>query len=286
MSYHLALRSLQRSCLTPGVGGFVDCIFHSLAGEHPAAKLQLQLQEADSRRLTLTNISDGLSELLAVDLNPVGNVLRLANNDLAYVRTWDFYNQVGNVVAKVGFDSIKRAEAFHKKIASSHISRGEMVRLATSHENVAESYRQVLEVQLRKNSTPQNQIQRIEDSRVSTVARIFGMDALIVELSEYFEAHPKSKVSHACVSLGVHARTAERQLSQMGLTIVMLKRACMLSRATREILWSDRPYSEIAFRSGYTHAAHLGKAISFATGGMSPSFVRSLVRSTSFTSEC
>lgn len=278
MSYHLAMRSLQLSCLTPGVGSFVDCIEHSLAGEHPAWKLRLQMQTSNSYRLTLGSITDRLGELLAVDLNPVGHAFRLATNDLTYRRAWGFYNERGNVVSKVGYDGSRQLDEAALRETNLQATRAEKIIVAASHEKLFSSYHNVLLTQLHKNQDLVIRGRKLEDSRVSAVARIFGVGQLIAELSEFFEEFPAAKVSHACKKLSVHPRLVERRMNELGITAVKLKRACMLSRATHQVLWSNRSFSEIATNCGYTHGAHLSRVVFFATGGMTPSFLRSLTQ--------
>ena len=274
MSYHLSMRNLQMSCLTPGVGSFVDCIEHSLAGEHPAWKLQRQMQTSDSLRLTLGSATERTRELLAVDLNPVGQAMRLATNDNAWQRMWSFYNERGNVVSKVDYKDQLGSEIL---IEGEQMTRAEKRIIANCHEKLRISLRDVLSAQPRQNESSLVRVRKLEDARVSSVARIFGVGQLVAELSEFFEQFPAAKVSDACKILSVHPRLIERRMHELGITAVKLKRACMLSRATHQILWSNRSFGEIALNSGYTHGAHLSRVIFFATGGMTPSFLRSLV---------
>lgn len=264
------MRSLQLSCLTPGVGSFVDCIEHSLAGEHPAWKLQRQMQISDSFRLTIGSVTERVRELLAVDLNPVGQALRLATNDKTWRRVWAFYNERGNVVSKADYENCRLLE--------SGMARGQKRTIANSHEKVFVSFCDVLAAQPRKNENSLVRVRQLEDARVSSVARIFGVGQLVAELSEFFEEFPAAKVGDACKMLSVHPRLIERRMHELGITAVKLKRACMLSRATHQILWSDRSFGEIALNCGYTHGAHLSRVFFFATGGMTPSVVRNLVQ--------
>lgn len=271
MSYHVALRSLQLSQRTKGTGTFADCIQHGLQGDHPASKLRQQIQSSSNHRLAVNSLSDRIGELLAVDLNPVGQAVRLANNDATYHRVWDFYNHTGNVVDKVPYSKVRQYDAGNQ--LSSH--DGRMIEIVM-HEKILEGYQNVLGLLLRSNQNHHTRINKIRDSRVSVVARIFKAGNIVVELGEFFEAFPHAKVSDACLKLGIHPRALERQLQEFGITAVMLKRACMLASASHEILWGERSFAEIAKRHGYTDGAHLGHSVAMATGGMTPSIVRSL----------
>ena len=278
MSYHLAMRSLQLSGSTTAVGTFVDCIEHSLAGEHPASMLQKQMQISESYKPTFTAVADSLSQLLAVDLNPVGHVLRLASNETTYRRTWDFYNERGNVVSKFEFSGTSYFDEVPLRRVDLQTIRNERKIVSDSHEKILSSFHDVLSRQLRNCQDLVSRSRRLEDSRVSAVARIFGMGQLISEFCELFEEFPAANVSTACKLLSVHPRLVERRMKELGITAVKLKRACMLSLATHQILWSDRNLNEIAIACGYTHGAHLSNAFVVATGGMTPSFIRGLVK--------
>ena len=279
MSYHLAMRSLQMSCSVPSVGTFVDCIEHSLAGEHPASKLQMQMQISERHKPSLNDVTDSLGQLLAVDLNPVGHVLRLARNELTFRRTWNFYNERGNVVSKTDFVGTSCVDEPSASQIDLRASGGETKIVSDSHEKILSSYKDVLSRQLRNCHDLVSRGRRLEDSNVSAVARIFGMGQLISEFCEFFEEFPAANVGTACHKLAVHPRLVERRMRELGITAVKLKRACMLSRATHQILWGERSFNEIAIACGYTHGAHLSRAFSVATGGMTPSVLRSLVRS-------
>ena len=271
------MRSLQLSCLTPGVGSFVDCIEHSLAGEHPAWKLQRQMQTSDSFRLTVGSVTERLRELLAADLNPVAHAVRFATNDNTWRRTWDFYNERGNVVSKADYENSRRSES-GVLVEDVQTTRAEKRIIANSHEKVLVSMCNVLATQPQTNENSLVRMRKLEDARVSSLARIFGVGQFVAELSGFFEEFPAAKVGDACKMLSVHPRLLERRMHELGITAVKLKRACMLSRATHQILWSHRSFGEIALNCGYTHGAHLSRVVFFATGGMTPSVLRNLVQ--------
>ena len=275
MSYHLAMRSLQLSCSQRGVGTFVDSIEHALVGDHPAMQLQQRMLGVDAQRVSLTSISDRIGELLAVDLNPFGQMLRLATNDTSFKNAWDAYNDLGNVVSKIGFEENK---SYALDCLDSNCSPSERMGVLSVHEKIRSGLHAVLINQLRRNKDERVRKSSLEDSKVSAVSRIFGAGQLILELAEFFEEFPKAKVSEACLRLSIHPRLLERRMLELGLSAVKLKRACMLSRASHEILWSNRSLSEIAQSCGYSHGAHLSHAVHCATGGMSPSILRSIVR--------
>jgi AraC-like DNA-binding protein len=236
------------------------------------------MQTAECHRLTIGSVTDRLGELLAVDLNPVGHALRLAFDDVTYRRIWGFFNERGNVVSKIGYDGSRVPDHVELSEVELQSTRGEKKNVLDAHEKMLFSYQNVLLMQLRQNQDPRLRDWKLEDSKVSAVARIYGAGQLILELSEFFEEFPAAKVSDACRSLTVHPRLLERRMNELGMTAVKLKRACMLSRATHEILWGQRSFGEIAKNCGYSHGAHLNRAVYLATGGMTPSFLRSLVR--------
>lgn len=271
MSYHLAMRSLQLSCLTPGVGSFVDCIEHSLVGDHPALQLKQQMLSADAQRITLTSISERMGKLIAVDLNPFGLCIRLASSEVSVSKAWDAYNKNGNVVAPVGFNVKNSIVGLNFQG-----SKSEARVISANHEKVRYSLQGVLENQIRKNQDKTIRTRKTEDARVSAICRIYGVDQLVLELSEFFEENPKAKISDACQRLSIHPRFLERRMHDVGISAIKIKRACMLSLATHQILWSNRSFHDIAVRCGYSHGAHLSHAVHMATGGMSPSLIRGL----------
>lgn len=275
MSYHLAMRSLQLSCSERGVGTFVDSIEHALVGDRPAWELQQKMLKSDAQRVSLASISDRMGELLAVDLNPFGQMLRLATNDGSLKRAWDVYNDLGNVVSKVGFEGNKSHSV---DLFDAQCSNSEKNNILSVHEKIRSGLHAILINQVRRNQDVRARKNRLETCKVSAVSRIFGAGQLILELAEFFEEFPKAKVSEACQRLSIHPRLLERRMLELGLSAVKLKRACMLSRASHEILWSNRSLSEIAVGCGYSHGAHLSHAVHCATGGMSPSTVRSFVQ--------
>ncbi len=113
MSYHLALRSLLTARRAIGRNRFADCLRHSLQGEVAAVHLRSEFHQSAHQELTVTSISDRIGELLAVDLNPVGQVMRLSRTERAYHGIWDAYNQKGNVVARVAYGAGRRAPALY-----------------------------------------------------------------------------------------------------------------------------------------------------------------------------
>lgn len=279
MSYHLALRSLLTARRAICGDRFADCVRHSLMGDVSAAHLRNELHQSTHKELTVTSISDRLGELLAVDLNPVGHVLRLSRTERAYHGLWDAYNQRGNVVARVAYGSGRRSPALHAS-SSCHVHHGQGARRIEErmHERLLESYQSVTSARLLGNiRNSRSWSDHVADARVSAVARILGAGQLVVELCQFFEMFPHAKVQDACVRLGAHPRTVERRMRELGITAVMLKRVCMLTSATHDILWTQRDFDDIAKRHGYTDGAHLCKTVSMATGGITPSMCRSFV---------
>lgn len=248
-------------------------------GDVSAAHLRSEMHQSAYRELTVTSISDRLGELLAVDLNPAGQVLRLSRTERAYHGLWDAYNQRGNVVARVAYGSGRRSPASHAP-SSCRFHHDQSARRIEErmHERLLESYQRVTSVRLLGNvRNSRSWSDHVADARVSAVARILGAGQLVVELCQYFEMFPHAKVQDACLRLGAHPRTVERRMRELGITAVMLKRACMLTSATHDILWTQRDFDDIAKRSGYTDGAHLCKTVSMATGGITPSMCRSFV---------
>lgn len=279
MSYHLALRSLLTARRAIGGDRFADCVRHSLMGDVSAAHLRSELHQSAHQELTVTSISDRLGELLAVDLNPVGQVLRLSRTERAYHGIWDAYNQRGNVVARVAYGAVRRSPPLHAPSSCSfhhgHSARRIEERM---HERLLESYQSVTSARLMGNiRNSRGWSDHVADARVSTVARILGAGPLVVELCQYFEMFPHGKVQDACWRLGAHPRTVERRMRELGITAVMLKRVCMLTSATHDILWTQRDFDDIAKRCGYTDGSHLCKTVSMATGGITPLMCRSFV---------
>lgn len=255
----------------------MDCIDHTLLGEHPAWQLQQQMLKRENQSVSLNSLTDRLAGLLAVDLNPVGHLIRLATRNTTYQKTWNFFNDRGNVVRKSGYEGFSDLESAGAG-ADIGFSVREDAAISASHEKVLASYQTVLSSQLQRNQNIFIRARQMEDSKVSAVARIFAAGQLVQELSEFFEEFPRAKVSQACARLSIHPRMVERRMHELGMTAVKLKRACMLSQATHQVLWTNRAFDEIAVSCGFTHGAHLSRAVFSATGGMTPSLLRGLAR--------
>lgn len=198
---------------------------------------------------------------MAVDLNPVGQIVRMAKSEQVFVNVWQAYNAKGNVVARVPYSGQREGVQHHAP---------------RNHEKILMGYQEVLAGVVRVNRNVAVWQSRLADNRVSAVAKILGAGNLLTDVAAYFECHPHAKVADACAELGVHPRTLGRRFREVNLTPVIFKRACMLTMAAHEVLWSDRPFKDIAASHGYCDAAHMNKAFAAATGGLSPSTLREL----------
>lgn len=278
MSHHIAFRSIQMSHRQAGVGSFVDCLVHCLGGDLSPDLLRTVMRRSQTRDLSTSTLAERVGQLLCMDLNPVGQAIRLARNEDTFHKLWDFYNDGGNVIAKIAYSGIKDEKTVEaiRRSQNSQVTHEERMNEAGSHEKMLDAYQTALARLLRINQDSNSWSNAVEDNRVSTVARIFAAGDLVIELSEFFETNPLARVSDAYRGLGVHPRTVERRMRELGLSTVMLKRACMLARATHDLLWSGQSFTDVARRRGYADAAHLSRVISTATGGMTPSMVRGL----------
>ncbi len=219
-----------------------------------------------------------MGQLLYTDLNPIGQAIRLAKNESTFHRLWDRYNKGGNVIARIAYSGVKDGKTIDAIYRSQNqaATHEERMNEAGSHEKVLDAYRNALVIPLRSNQNAASWRDTLQDCRVSTVARVLTAGNLVVELSEFFESNPHARVADACRALGVHPRTVERRMHELGLPAVMLKRACMLSGATHDVLWSRDSFADVARRHGYADAAHLSRVVSIASGGLTPSMVRGL----------
>lgn len=261
MSYHLASRSLRLIERAPDVGGFADCLRFSLDGDVSSQTMQSQMCKPASHSATVSTVGQCIGELLAVDMNPIGQLVRLAKSEQVFVQTWQAYNSLGNVVAAVPYSgaSDTSARSVHQ-----------------NHDKLLLGYQEVLPRVVRVNADYQTWRSRLLDSRVSSIAKVLGAGSLLTDLALFFESHPRAKVSDACIELGVHPRTLERRFIEVGVTPVMYKRVCMLTMASQSVLWSDKSFKDIAEKHGYADAAHMSRAFSAATGGLSPSTLRAI----------
>jgi AraC-like DNA-binding protein len=279
MSYHLGMRSLLMARRAMPAHRFSDCVRHTLQGDIPTATMGAEMSLSSHHQSSLASHSERFAELMAVDINPVGQVFRLARSQTAHQRSWDAYNGSGNVVAPVFFEHLQgdiSAAAAAQAPVSGH-DKSAHIKARKLHEGLLNSYKTGFDRRLRSNQTPASWAGQLKEMRVSVLARILGAGGLILELCEFFETFPHAKVQEAGIRLGVHPRTLERRMRDLGITAVMLKRACMLASATSDLLSSDRPLDEIARRHGYADGAHLSKAVSLATGGISASMCRSFL---------
>jgi|GEM_PF-1810237 len=279
MSYHLAMRSLLVARRAMPANCFSDSVRYTLMGDIPAAQMSDAMSLTTHQHISSASLSERLAELMAVDINPVGQVFRLARSETAYQRSWDAYNRSGNVVAPVFFEHLQgdlSAATLAHPPQRGH-DRSAQVKARRLHEGLLHGYKTSFDMRLKSNQARTSWAGQVAEMRVSVLARIMGVGQLVLELCEFFETFPHAKVQEACIRIGVHPRTLERRLRDLGITAVMLKRACMLASATSQILSTDRPMDDIARRHGYVDGAHLSKAVSMATGGISASMCRSFV---------
>lgn len=279
MSYHLGMRSLLMARRAMPSHRFSDSVQHTLRGDIPTAAMGEEMGLSAHQQLSHGSLSERFAELMAVDINPVGQVFRLARNKTAYQRSWDAYNRSGNVVAPVLFDDLQGdigATAAGPSPLGGH-NRSAQLRARKLHEGLLNSYKTSFDRRLQSNQATSSWVGQLKEMRVGVLARILGAGPLILELCEFFETFPHARVQEACIRIGVHPRTLERRMRELGITAVMLKRACMLASATSDLLSSERPLDEIARRHGYVDGAHLSKAVSVATGGISASMCRSFL---------
>jgi len=280
MSYHLAMRSLLIARRAVPAHRFSDCVHHTLVGDLPTEAMAREIRHTAHQSLSARALSERMAELMAVDLNPVGQVFRLARSEAVHQRIWDAYNRSGNVVAPVYFEDLSdgpQAPAPGPLSLLSGLDRSAQVKAQDLHAHLLNSYKTSFEGRRRSNRAEAAWGGQLAEMRVSVLARILGAGPLVLELCEVFEAFPRAKVQEACARLGVHPRALERRMRELGITAMMLKRACMLTSATRHLLSTQQPLNEIARRHGYADGAHLSKAVSLATGGISASQCRSFV---------
>lgn len=261
MSYHLASRSLGLIGRTPGAGSFTDCLRFSLNGVVSAQTMHMELCKSTSDSATASTMGQCVAELLAVDLNPVGQLIRSAKSVQSIEQTWHAYNRLGNVVAPVPF---------------SGTSRGSTRSVSKNHEKLLLGSQDVLPRIVRVNANYQTWRSRLVDGRVSSIAKVLGAGSLLTDLALFFESHPRAKVNDACIELDVHPRTLERRFKEVGITPVAYKQVCMMTMASQSVFWSDKSFKDIAEKYGYSDAAHMSRAFSNATGGLSPSTLRSI----------
>src|SRR5450830_321049 len=107
MSYHLAMRSLLVARRAMPANCFSDSVRYTLMGDIPAAQMSDAMSLTTHQHISSASLSERLAELMAVDINPVGQVFRLARSETAYQRSWDAYNRSGNVVAPVFFEHLQ-----------------------------------------------------------------------------------------------------------------------------------------------------------------------------------
>lgn len=256
MSYHLALRGLLASRCAAPRHQFVDCLHHTLRGDIPATVLHNEMQLAAHQSLSVTSLSTRIAELLETDLNPVGQMMRMARQNSTYDAIWRGYNTLGNVVHPTPYQGRAPQDA---------APRSEL------HEDMLNAYRLCLGQLQQDNQSPQSRQRQQRALKLSVLASQTRASTLVHELCEFFEAFPHTKVQDACTRLGVHPRWVERLMHEQGITAGMIKRASMLTQASVDILCTPHELSDIAQRCGYSDGAHLSKAFSQATGGIQPS---------------
>jgi len=271
MSYHLALRGLLASRCAAPRHQFADCLHHTLRGDIPATVLHNEMQLAAHQSLSVTSLSTRIAELLETDLNPLGQILRLAQKERTYHEIWHHYNRRGNVIHPTPFG--KRAGAEHTPTTGAHHSRSAAAPFRL-HADMLDAYRLCLDQLQQDNQSPQSRQRQQRALKLSVLASQTRASTLVHELCEFFEAFPHTKVQDACTRLGVHPRWVERLMHEQGITAGMIKRASMLTQASVDILCTPRELSDIAQRCGYSDGAHLSKAFSQATGGIQPSQCR------------
>lgn len=268
MTYHISPRVLEMLARGAPKRPFADCIQHVLSGSQPANRQFQLVQALASKPPSVGVLERHIRELWTIDLNPIARLAHQLKSPLGAARIWNAYNAAGNVTTPSFFSlESKSTEHLPKKILPSRTFQ--LIDLSTTLIEI------LTEVLTRTTTRKTENSPLSSNPHVSTLARILGQEHRIVyEASLFFEAHPGANVAELSKALGCHQRTLERQFRHEGLTAVALKRACALVGASRD-LWAGASLAEIAYTWGYADQAHMSREISRATGGLSPSFLRS-----------
>lgn len=279
MSYHLSVRSLRvaRSCSV--AGGLNETLQMILGGDTPAVALKNEIGLSCYSDITSSSISEKFSFLMAVDLNPLGQIFRLAKSGQHYKNIWDTYNRYGNVVTDLPYQKIEE-DTYTKGQLRVSFSDDSLMRRAEMrvYNLLQESFHSCSQGILSANKSDSALVEKISLMKVSSVAGIYNAKPVVQELAKYFETFPRANVADACYELGCSQRALERLMKELGLRTGTLKRACMVAGASTEIVNSQRSFAEIARRHGFHDTAHLTRSIACAAGGMAPSVLREIVR--------
>lgn len=272
MSYHIGPRALERVAGREPNLLFADCIHHLLSGHRPAHHQLRAANALASRPPSAGVLESHFRELFAIDPNPIASALHQVSSPSALVRLWNALNSLAGVTTPVALSGQGHNTA---RPVRRTLRNGEFPLMDLNVTAVGVLADIVMDMLSRRQQKLENRPLQ-NASAVSALARILGQEQKIIyEASLYFEAHAGAKVADLSRALGCHPRTVERQFRQEGLAAIELKRACALAGATHD-LWGSASLSDIAFARGYSDQAHMSREIARSTGGLSPSFLRSV----------
>jgi len=272
LSYHISPRVLERLAGREPDDLFANCVHHILTGDQPALRQHEAAQAFTSKPPSAAVLEQHIRELWELDLNPLARVARQVRSPASVTRAWNAFNASGNVTTPLLLGESHHA---HQPLAKRTL-RSQVFPLMDVNLTTASVLVEVI-LDTVQRTVRQHRPGTSDESSISGLARILGKEHTIVhDASLFFEAHPGANVAALSRALGCHPRTVERQFRQQGLTAIDLKRACALVGATRR-LWTAASLADIACAQGYADQAHMSREISRSTGGLSPSFLRSLV---------
>lgn len=262
MSYSLPLRVLDAQNRTIYTHGWKEQIGNVLCSSVPAVYFQAKMGDYSGRVPTVTKLAEHWKELSIVDLSPTGRVVWNARAVGTVSAIWRAYTEYSDVIAATDYTP----QGLQPEKTISKV-----------HQLLLDMYWESIDRSLVRNAqcsahrgTPQLDLR--------DVLRIYNAPVMVWETADYFLRNPLAKVADLYIHLALNPRTAERRFEWIGIRAISIKRACALTSATQQVLWSDLPLGQIAKRCGYTDGSHMHREFVRATGGISPAVYRACTR--------
>ncbi|QCI67693.1 helix-turn-helix domain-containing protein [Phreatobacter stygius] len=261
-SYHLLGASLDPGPQEPRrlfawsvnrvVNGFIDD-----ADYHQAAA------RAARGRTTPGRLERQMTPLIALDANPIAELMRTAPDLASFERRWNGFNRS----APLGVDTSLSADGtvrLHRAVRSAEADS------AFRAQVIATCVGLIL-------PSAQAAARGIDDARRLAVnARLLdGACAGLVDLVDCLYAEPAASLADCIAALGCARRTLQRDLARAGLSFSALRQAIRLTIAGHAIRTASGSLTMIAQTAGFFDSAHLVHAWRQACG-ITPSDYRRL----------
>ncbi|QNK67518.1 helix-turn-helix domain-containing protein [Variovorax sp. PAMC26660] len=236
------------------VDGLTDHDVYSQAVARAATR-QGAMQRAERRML----------QLMALDANPVAELMRTARDASAFQMRWNGFNRM----APLGVETLVSCDA--------GLRLQRETRAAGLHDEMREQAGAICVSHLMADNSPLRQ----RHDEIRPLARHFGelgyANAALRDSVDSLYADPFAELDQCAGAVGASRRTLQRAFTQAGLSFRLLRQAVRLTLASHAMCSSKggESLTAIAHASGFFDSAHLVHAWKQSCG-LTPSQYRSL----------